>query len=179
MPVVSEADLVDYCNAAHLGDDAADLLVELETYVVASIEKQLGIYLGTSASKTEYLDGGSYVVFLAQPPITLTSVSTRSGEGDTFEALDSADYLLTDQRIRKMDGVIFPDGLDTVKVVYAAGYNGADWQLPLRRLILNSVNWMARIGRKASVEEVLKEAADGELPHWNDTLRLYKRPLYG
>lgn len=179
MPVVSEADLVAYCNAGQLGDAAADLLVSLETYVVATIEQQLGIYLGTSASKTEYLDGGSYVVFLAQPPISLTSVSTRPGEGPEWTALTSDQYLLTGRRVRKIDSVIFPEGEDRVKVVYSAGYNGADWQLPLRRLILNSVNWMARIGRKASVEEVLKSAAAGEIPHWNDTLRLYKRPLYG
>lgn len=175
--MISEEDLVSYCDAGTQGAGAAALLVELETYVVAAVQQALGIYLGDAADKTEYLNGGGYKVFLQQVPISVTTVSTRSGEGDTWADLDADDYIVVGRQIRKMDGVEFPPGEDTVKVVSSLGYDGSDWQLPIRRLVLNTVNWFAKVGRKASVEDVLK--ASDTIPGWNETIRMYKRPLYG
>lgn len=175
--MISEEDLVAYCDAEQYGPDAADLLVDLETYVVAAVQQVLGIYLGDSASKTEYLDGGGFKVFVQQEPISVTSVSTRYGNGDTWSVLDSGDYIVTGRQIRKVDGVEFPPGEDAVRVIADLGYDGSDWQLPLRRLVLNTVNWYAKVGRKAEVEDVLK--ASDTIPGWNETIRMYKRPLYG
>lgn len=175
MPVVSEEDLVAYCDASTLGSSAAALLVELETYAVATIERSLGIYLGDAAAVTEYLDGGTARIYLRQVPISLTSVST--GAPDSWAALEASSYRLSGSRVLSIDGSIFPEGVGTVRAIYQAGYNGAAWQLPLRRLILNTVNWMARVGRKASVEDIL--AAGPNVPGWNETMALYRRPLYG
>lgn len=177
--MISLADLKLYIGALEDGDDADDVLTDLELWAVATVEQATGRYFGASGSVTWLLDGiGGAVLYL---PDAVTAVSAVSYRGYLYEAFSALtvtdDYILSGQRILRVDGLEWPSGEGLIQVVATRGYAAGAEPMPIRTLVKDLVNFQYRAGRKLFLES--GGAPDvSQVPGWDRVIAMYRAPNY-
>ena len=178
--MISLADLKLYIGALEDGDDADDVLTDLELWAVATVERATGRYFGASGSVTWLLAGsGGTSLYLPDTVTGVTSVSYRSYLYEDFTALTVTDeYIVNGSQILRVDGGCWPEGDALMQVVATRGYATGAEPMPIRTLVKDLVNFQYRAGRKLFLEA--GGAPDvSQVPGWDRTIAMYRAPLYG
>jgi len=117
---------------------------------------ELARYLGPPTEQRETRHGGPYlglpVIFLFQEPVdTDVTVATRTAPGQTWEAVDEADYVIEGRALRH--ATAWPAGRANVRIIYTAGYAVGSGPPELMDLVydLVALRWGAR-GENAAME---------------------------
>jgi hypothetical protein len=178
--VIELAELKLYIGAVNDGDDADDILTDLEAWAVELVQRATGKYFGASGAITWYLPAnGDGSIFLPDAVTAVGSVSYRVYPYEDWTDLTvTTEYVLLGQELIRTDGGVFPAGRNTVKVTATRGYAAGDEPAPIRTLVKDLVNWQYRAGRKLSLEDF--GAPDvGKVAGWERTIAMFRSPLYG
>ena len=178
--MISLADLKLYIGALEDGDDADDVLTDLELWAVEEVERATGRFFGASGFVTWTLRGdGGVSLYLPDAVTAVASVSYRGALYEAFTALTvTTEYVLSGQQIYRVDGGTFPDGDALVQVVATRGYAAGAEPYPIRTLVKDLVNFQYRAGRKLFLESGGSPDVS-QVPGWDRTIAMYRAPLYG
>lgn len=177
--MISLADLKLYIGALEDGDDADDVLTDLELWAVATVEQATGRYFGASGSVTWLLDGyGGTSFFLPDTVTAVASVSYRGSISADFTALTvTGEYIVSGQKVYRVDGGEWPEGEGLIQVVATRGYAAGAEPMPIRTLVKDLVNFQYRAGRKLFLESGGSPDVS-KVPGWDRVIAMYRAPNY-
>ena len=178
--MISLADLKLYIGALEDGDDADDVLTDLELWAVEEVERATGRYFGASGSVTWTLRGdGGVSLYLPDAVTAVASVSVRDYLYADYTALTvTTEYVLSGQQLFRVDGGEWPVGELLIQVVATRGYAAGEEPMPIRTLVKDLVNFQYRAGRKLFLESGGSPDVS-QVPGWDRTIAMYRAPLYG
>ena len=136
-----------------------------------------------SRAYTEYLDGkGSSVIYPKQYPITAVE-STHSDSGCKWlvkDLINSDNYRVVDENsIVLKSGMMFPDAVQNIKLVYTAGYTDIPYDLENACIneVLRTLNTFEEIGvsEKRSNDFLIKYITNSFLDETATVLNRYRR----
>lgn len=177
--MISLADLQAYIGAADVGVDEEAVLTDLEVRAVALVEKATGRFFGASASYTYYLEGGGGLsLYLPDEVTAVASISYRENLSEAFADLDSDQWERNGTELLRVDGLEWPYGRSTVKVVATRGYAADAEPGAIRQLVMDLVNWQYRAGRKLALEDVGSPDV-AAVKGWDRVIGMFRGPMYG
>jgi hypothetical protein len=177
--VIALADLKLYIGAVEDGDDADDILTDLEVRAVALVERATGRFWGASEAHTYTLEGtADYSIYVPEDLTAVTSVSVRDAATEEWTALATDDWERYGREFLRADGEMWPSGRATVKIVATRGYGTGAEPGEVRQLVLDLVNWQYRAGRKLALDDVGSPDI-GRVKGWDRIINFYRGPLYG
>jgi hypothetical protein len=108
----------------------------------------------------------------------VASVSYRGSIGADFTALTVTDeYVVSGQKVYRVDGGEWPEGEGLIQVVATRGYGTGAEPAPIRGLVKDLVNFQYRAGRKLFLESGGSPDVS-QVPGWDRVIAMYRAPNY-
>ena len=171
-----------FLDAMDASPDDEVFLEQMEANMISVIEGDTGWrFLEGAAGEAFTIEGkGGTRLWLPYRAMSITSVEVRYTLSSAWETVASTAYELSGSRasILLVDGTLWPEGDALVRVTGQFGYAAADVPRKVRNLVLETMNWMYRRGRKVFNDHEVFVRMKTET-NFDLILREYRKPNYG
>lgn len=139
--MVPLSELKDWLDVTGTDDD--NLLTNMEKRAVAFLEEQTNRYFGAERTVVEIVSGaGDDVLWLREPPVSITSVERRDAIGTGWETVDSTYYELdpiNQRKLFRLGGYVWAKGRRNYKITYKDGYATGSEPLDVYQAVIDLV----------------------------------------